>query len=162
MNDVHIHPIVKIGNNNFIWSGAIISHHVEVGNNCWFTSGSSVAGKTIIEHILYNINDAGYDESIIVLNKENENFFRYLKENNPGLTFAFQKNQLGQKVAQLPSIQLSLSFFQITPRLGPKGTRMRFLGSQEDLKLSQRLFLQSSRQNLTLIQMQGPIYLHMD
>ena len=52
-----------------------------------------IAGKTIIEHILHNINDAGYDESIIVLNKENENFFRYLKENNPGLTFAFQKNQ---------------------------------------------------------------------
>ena len=28
-----------------------------------------IAGKTIIEHILYNIKDAGYDDSVIVLNK---------------------------------------------------------------------------------------------
>ena len=48
MQDVHIHPLVKIGNNNFIWSGSIISHHVKIGNHCWFTSGSSIAGKTVI------------------------------------------------------------------------------------------------------------------
>ena len=35
-----------------------------------------IAGKTIIEHILHNINDAGYDEAIIVLNRENESFTR--------------------------------------------------------------------------------------
>ena len=33
-----------------------------------------IGGKTIIEHILHNINDAGYDEAIIVLNRENESF----------------------------------------------------------------------------------------
>lgn len=48
MNSVHIHPLVKIGNNNFLWPGSIISHHVKVGNNCWFTSGSSIAGNTVI------------------------------------------------------------------------------------------------------------------
>jgi len=54
-----------------------------------------IAGKTIIEHILYNINDAGYDDSVIVLNKENEGFFSFLKTNNTDLTFAFQNDQLG-------------------------------------------------------------------
>ena len=54
-----------------------------------------IAGKTIIEHILYNIKDAGYDDSVIVLNKENESFFSYLRTNNTDLTFAFQKDQLG-------------------------------------------------------------------
>ncbi len=54
-----------------------------------------IAGKTIIEHILYNINDAGYDDSVIVLNKENESFFSFLKTNNTDLTFAFQNDQLG-------------------------------------------------------------------
>ena len=54
-----------------------------------------IAGKTIIEHILYNINDAGYDDSVIVLNKENESFFSFLKRNNTDLTFAFQNDQLG-------------------------------------------------------------------
>ncbi|WP_440657137.1 acetyltransferase [Candidatus Pelagibacter sp. HIMB1509] len=48
MNSVNIHPLVKIGNNNFLWPGSIISHHVKVGNNCWFTSGSAVAGNTHI------------------------------------------------------------------------------------------------------------------
>ena len=31
-----------------VWS--IISHHVKVGNHCWFTSGSSVAGNTEIKN----------------------------------------------------------------------------------------------------------------
>ena len=87
-----------------------------------------IAGKTIIEHILYNINEAGYDESIIVLNKENENFFRYLKENNTGLTFAFQKNPLGTGDAvkegvmdvDLSSVENVLVVFGDTPLLSSK------------------------------------------
>ena len=50
-----------------------------------------IAGKTIIEHILYNIKDAGYDDSVIVLNKENDyldisifdnNQYKFLRETN--------------------------------------------------------------------------------
>jgi len=64
-----------------------------------------IAGKTIIEHILYNINDAGYDDSVIVLNKENESFFSYLKTNNTDLTFAFQNNQLGTGDAVMAGVK---------------------------------------------------------
>ena len=48
MNNVHIHPHVKIGDNVFIWSGTILSHHSTVGNHCWFTSGVNIAGNVNI------------------------------------------------------------------------------------------------------------------
>jgi len=87
-----------------------------------------IAGKSIIEHILHNVKDAGYDESIIVLNKENENFFKFLKENNPGLTFSYQKNQLGTgdavkegvKEIDLSSVENVLVVFGDTPLLSKK------------------------------------------
>ena len=44
MNQVHIHPKVKLGNNVFVWSGALIGHHSTIGNNCWLTSCSNISG----------------------------------------------------------------------------------------------------------------------
>jgi len=44
MNNVCVHPKVKIGNNVFIWSGAVVGHHSEIGDNCWLTSGVNIAG----------------------------------------------------------------------------------------------------------------------
>ena len=90
-----------------------------------------IAGKTIIEHILYNIKDAGYDDSVIVLNKENENFFSYLRTNNTDLTFAFQKDQLGTgdavregvKDLDLSEVENVLVVFGDTPLLSSKTLR---------------------------------------
>jgi len=48
MNNVHIHPHVKIGDNVFIWSGTILCHHSSIGNHCWFTSGVNIAGNVEI------------------------------------------------------------------------------------------------------------------
>ena len=87
-----------------------------------------IAGKTIIEHILQNISDAGYDDTVIVLNKENENFFSFLKEKNSLLTFAFQENQLGTGDAvkegvrniDLSSVENVLVVFGDTPLLSTK------------------------------------------
>lgn len=44
MNNVHIHPCVRLGNNVFVWSGALIGHHSTVGDNCWLTSCSNISG----------------------------------------------------------------------------------------------------------------------
>lgn len=44
MNNVCIHPRVKLGDNVFVWSGAMIGHHSEVGDNCWLTSCANVSG----------------------------------------------------------------------------------------------------------------------
>ena len=90
-----------------------------------------IAGKTIIEHILFNIKDAGYDDSVIVLNKENESFFSYLRTNNTDLTFAFQKDQLGTgdavregvKDLDLSGVENVLVVFGDTPLLSTKTLR---------------------------------------
>ena len=90
-----------------------------------------IAGKTIIEHILYNIKDAGYDDSVIVLNKENESFFSYLRTNNTDLTFAFQKDHLGTgdavregvKDLDLSGVENVLVVFGDTPLLSTKTLR---------------------------------------
>lgn len=44
MNQVHIHPRVRLGNNVFIWSGAMVGHHSTIGNNCWLTSCTHISG----------------------------------------------------------------------------------------------------------------------
>lgn len=44
MNQVHIHPRVKLGNNVFVWSGAMIGHHSSIGDNCWLTSCTNISG----------------------------------------------------------------------------------------------------------------------
>lgn len=48
MNNVCIHPRVKLGNNVFIWSGAVIGHHCTIGNDCWFTSAANISGNVKI------------------------------------------------------------------------------------------------------------------
>jgi sugar O-acyltransferase (sialic acid O-acetyltransferase NeuD family) len=44
MNQVHIHPRVKLGSNVFVWSGAMIGHHSNIGDNCWLTSCANISG----------------------------------------------------------------------------------------------------------------------
>lgn len=44
MNQVLIHPKVRLGNNVFVWSGAMVGHHSTIGNNCWLTSCANISG----------------------------------------------------------------------------------------------------------------------
>jgi sugar O-acyltransferase (sialic acid O-acetyltransferase NeuD family) len=48
MNNVCIHPRVKLGDNVFVWSGAMIGHHSTIGNDCWFTSCANISGNVTI------------------------------------------------------------------------------------------------------------------
>lgn len=48
MNNVMIHPCVKLGNNVFVWSGAMIGHHSTVEDNCWLTSSANVSGVVTV------------------------------------------------------------------------------------------------------------------
>ncbi|WP_440650526.1 acetyltransferase [Candidatus Pelagibacter sp. HIMB1495] len=47
--DSYIQPYSKVGNNTFIWSGAILGHHSSVGNNCWISSGCTIGGNCKIK-----------------------------------------------------------------------------------------------------------------
>ena len=40
-----VHPYVQIGNNVFIWNGAMVGHHSIVEDNCWLTSGCNISGN---------------------------------------------------------------------------------------------------------------------
>jgi sugar O-acyltransferase (sialic acid O-acetyltransferase NeuD family) len=48
MNNVSIHPRVRVGNNVFIWSGAMIGHHSTIGDHCWVTSGANISGVVTV------------------------------------------------------------------------------------------------------------------
>jgi len=48
MDNVCIHPRVKLGDNVFVWSGAMIGHHSTIGNDNWFTSAANVSGNVTI------------------------------------------------------------------------------------------------------------------
>lgn len=48
MNQVHIHPRVRLGNNVFVWSGAMIGHHSSIGDNCWLTSCANISGVVTV------------------------------------------------------------------------------------------------------------------
>lgn len=49
----HIQPCVEIGDNVFIWTGAIISHHSIIGNNNWISPGVSIAGNVQLKEYCY-------------------------------------------------------------------------------------------------------------
>ncbi len=40
-----IHPIVRLGNNVFVWSGTMIGHHSVIEDNCWLTSACNISGN---------------------------------------------------------------------------------------------------------------------
>ncbi|THU41537.1 transferase [Niastella caeni] len=43
-----IHPCVRIANNVFIWSGAMVGHHSVIEDNCWLTSCCNISGNVHI------------------------------------------------------------------------------------------------------------------
>jgi UDP-3-O-[3-hydroxymyristoyl] glucosamine N-acyltransferase len=45
MHHVMIQPRVKLGNNVFVWTGAMIGHHSEIGDDCWLTSSANISGS---------------------------------------------------------------------------------------------------------------------
>jgi len=43
-----IHPCVQLGNNVFVWSGAMVGHHSVIEDNCWLTSCCNISGNVRI------------------------------------------------------------------------------------------------------------------
>jgi len=48
MNNVNIHPRVKLGDGVFVWSGAMIGHHSDIGDYSWITSSANIGGNVTI------------------------------------------------------------------------------------------------------------------
>jgi sugar O-acyltransferase (sialic acid O-acetyltransferase NeuD family) len=45
MGQVCIQPKARLGDNVFIWSGAMVGHHSAIGDNCWITGRANIAGS---------------------------------------------------------------------------------------------------------------------
>ncbi|WP_288341656.1 acetyltransferase [uncultured Roseivirga sp.] len=57
MNQVNIHPCVKLGHNVFVWSGAMIGHHTTIGDHTWITSSANISGNvTVGSHCFFAVN----------------------------------------------------------------------------------------------------------
>jgi sugar O-acyltransferase (sialic acid O-acetyltransferase NeuD family) len=48
MNQVMVHPLVRLGDNVFVWSGAMIGHHSVIGDHCWITSCANISGLVTV------------------------------------------------------------------------------------------------------------------
>jgi len=48
LDNVSIQPKAQIGNNVFIWGGAMIGHHAVVQDHCWVTGSANIGGLTSI------------------------------------------------------------------------------------------------------------------
>jgi sugar O-acyltransferase (sialic acid O-acetyltransferase NeuD family) len=57
MSNVLIHPRVRLGNDVFVWSGAMIGHHSVIGDHCWLTSCANISGVvTVGENCFFAVN----------------------------------------------------------------------------------------------------------
>jgi len=63
-----IHPCVKLGNNVFVWSGALVGHHTVVGDHCWLTSHCHIGGNVQIGHNSFVALNATVGHSVILGN----------------------------------------------------------------------------------------------
>jgi sugar O-acyltransferase (sialic acid O-acetyltransferase NeuD family) len=69
MNNVCIHPRVKLGDDVFVWSGAMIGHHSTIGNHNWFTSSVNIGGNVTIGSNCFFAVNATIGHSVTVGNE---------------------------------------------------------------------------------------------
>lgn len=48
MDGAVMQPCVSIGNNSFIWGGAMIGHHTVIEDHCWITESCAIGGTALI------------------------------------------------------------------------------------------------------------------
>jgi len=61
-----IHPCVSIGNNVFIWNGAMVGHHSVLQDHCWLTSCCNISGNVTIGKNTFIAVNATIGHNVIV------------------------------------------------------------------------------------------------
>ncbi|MEA3642768.1 MAG: hypothetical protein VBE63_22925 [Lamprobacter sp.] len=46
MDGAAIQPAVTLGDDVFVWGGAMIGHHTHIGDHCWLTGGCAIGGAS--------------------------------------------------------------------------------------------------------------------
>jgi sugar O-acyltransferase (sialic acid O-acetyltransferase NeuD family) len=61
-----VHPCVTIGNNVFIWSGAMVGHHSVIEDHCWLTSCCNISGNVHLGANTFVAVNATVGHSVII------------------------------------------------------------------------------------------------
>lgn len=49
MDGASIQPEARLGEDVFIWSGAVVGHHATIGDHCWLASNCTVSSTAVVE-----------------------------------------------------------------------------------------------------------------
>jgi sugar O-acyltransferase (sialic acid O-acetyltransferase NeuD family) len=49
MDGASLQPYAHLGDDVFVWNGAVVGHHTTIGDHCWLASNSTVSGTAAIE-----------------------------------------------------------------------------------------------------------------
>jgi sugar O-acyltransferase (sialic acid O-acetyltransferase NeuD family) len=66
MNNVLIHPRVRLGNDVFVWSGAMIGHHSTIGDHCWITSCANISGVVTVGNNCFFAVNATVSHNVVI------------------------------------------------------------------------------------------------
>jgi sugar O-acyltransferase (sialic acid O-acetyltransferase NeuD family) len=66
MNNVMIHPRVRLGNDVFVWSGAMIGHHSTIGDHCWLTSCANISGVVTVGRSCFFAVNATVGHNVVI------------------------------------------------------------------------------------------------
>jgi sugar O-acyltransferase (sialic acid O-acetyltransferase NeuD family) len=66
MNNVMIHPRVRLGNDVFVWTGAMIGHHSTIGDHCWLTSCANISGVVTVGRSCFFAVNATVGHNVVI------------------------------------------------------------------------------------------------
>jgi sugar O-acyltransferase (sialic acid O-acetyltransferase NeuD family) len=49
MDGASLQPEARLGEDVFVWSGAVVGHHATIGDHCWLASNCTVSSTAVIE-----------------------------------------------------------------------------------------------------------------
>lgn len=61
-----VHPCVRLGNNVFVWSGAMVAHHSVIEDNCWLTSCCNISGNVTLGANTFMAVNATVGHSVVI------------------------------------------------------------------------------------------------
>jgi len=59
MDGASLQPLARLGDDVFVWSGAVVGHHASIGDHCWVASNCTISSSAVIEpHCFLGVNAA--------------------------------------------------------------------------------------------------------
>jgi sugar O-acyltransferase (sialic acid O-acetyltransferase NeuD family) len=59
MEGASLQPYAMLGDDVFVWNGAVIGHHAKIGNHCWIASNATISSSAVIEpNCFFGVNAA--------------------------------------------------------------------------------------------------------